>query len=122
MNPDKSQHSPSLAVRVTAPDSVLEYACAVLNDGLFILKFRDAIHEGDGVRIARCRKVMLLYFFYSKHSKYALEAIHLHAALNGCVSPRLQKYLLWCRVINTHGDAGRNIPSDLYMYRLMPGF
>ena len=74
---DKSQCSPSLAVRTTAPDGVLEYACAVLNYGLFLLEFRDAIHEGDGERIARCWKAMLLYFSFGKRSKYALEAVHL---------------------------------------------
>lgn len=115
LNPDISQHSPSIAVRMTAPDGVLEYACAVLNDGLFILELRDAIHEGDGERIARCWKVMLLYFFYGKRSKYALEAVHFQAALNACVSPCLRQELLWCRVVNTHGGAGKNIPSDLFM-------
>ena len=43
-----SPASPSLTVRMTAPDGMLEYACAVLNDGLLMLEFRDAIHEGDG--------------------------------------------------------------------------
>ena len=28
-----ANESPSLAVRMTAPDGVLEYACAELNDG-----------------------------------------------------------------------------------------
>ena len=115
---DKSQCSPSLAVRTTAPDGVLEYACAVLNDGLFLLEFRDAIHEGDGERIARCWKAMLLYFSFGKRSKYALEAVHLQAALNACVSPALRQEILWCRVVNTQGGAGRNIPTDLFMEHL----
>ncbi len=45
---------PSQAVHDTAPDGVFDYACAVLNDGLLLLEFRDAIHEGDGDRILRC--------------------------------------------------------------------
>ena len=118
LDTNESQHSPSLSVRRTAPDGVLEYACAVLNDGLFLLEFRDAIHEGDGERIARCWKVMLLYFSYGNRSKYALEAVHLQAALNGCVSPCIREELLWCRVVNTHGGVGRNIPSDLFMEHL----
>ena len=113
-----AQASPSLAVRTTAPDGVLEYSCAVLNDGLLMLEFRDAIHEGDGERIARCWKVMLLYFFYGKRSKYAIEAVHLHAALNGSLSLCLREELLWSRVVNTRGGAGMNIPSDLYMEHL----
>jgi len=39
-------------VRQTATDGIFEYGCAVLNDGLAFLEFRDAIHEGDGERIA----------------------------------------------------------------------
>ena len=34
-------------------DGVLAYACAVLSDGMFMLKFRDAIREGDGERAIR---------------------------------------------------------------------
>lgn len=63
-------------------------------------------------------KVILLYFSYGKRSKYVLEAIHLQAALNSCVSPCLRAELLWCRVTNTCGGAGRNIPSDLFMEHL----
>ena len=103
---------------MTAPDGVLEYACAVLNDGLLLLEFRDANHEGDGERIARCWKVMLLYFFFGKRTKYTIEAIHLHAALNASLSPCLREELLWSRVVNTQGGAGRNIPSDLFMEHL----
>ena len=61
---------------------------------------------------------MLLYFSYGKRSKYALEAVHLQAKLNSCVSPCVREELLWCRVVNTHGGAGRNIPSDLFMEHL----
>ena len=118
MNPETTLRSPPLAVRKTAPDDVLEYSCAILNDGLFLLELRDAIHEGDGERLARCWRVMLLYFTYADRSKYALEAVHLQAALNGAVSPCLREELLWCRFVNSQGGAGKNIPSDLFMEHL----
>ena len=35
MNPVITLRSPTLAIRRTAPDGVLEYSCAVRNDGLF---------------------------------------------------------------------------------------
>ena len=97
---------------------MLEYSCAVLNDGLFPLELRDAIHEGDGKRMARCWEVMLLYFTYGKLSKYPLEAVHLQAALNGCISPCLREELLWYRFVNSRGGAGKNIPSDVFMEHL----
>ena len=62
MDPVTTLRSPTLAVRRTAPDSMLEYSCAVLNDGLFFSELRDGIYEGDGERLERCWKVMLLYF------------------------------------------------------------
>ena len=37
-----------------APDGVLNYSSAVLNDGLLMLELRDDIREGDGPRIIRC--------------------------------------------------------------------
>ena len=107
-----------MSSRETAPDGVFEYACAVLNDGLNFLEFRDAIHEGDGERIIRCWKVMLLYFFHGKRTKYTLEAIHLQAAVSACVSPCLREELIWCRVVNTCGGLGNNLPTDLYMEHL----
>ena len=109
---------PSILSRETAPDGIFEYACAVLNDGLIFLEFRDAIHEGDGERIIRCWKVMLLYFFHGKRTKYTLEAIHLQAAINACVSPCLREELMWCRVLNTRGGLGNNLPTDLFMEHL----
>ena len=37
-----------------APDGVLNYSSAILNDGLLMLELRDAIREGDGPRIIQC--------------------------------------------------------------------
>ena len=76
----------SQAVQIAQPDGVYSYACAVLCDGLLLLELRDAIHQGDGPRILRCWKFMLLYFKRHNHHKYALEAFRLLAALNGVVS------------------------------------
>ena len=59
---------------------------------------------------------MLLYLFLGKCTKYAIEAIHLHAA---SLSPCLREELQWSRVVNTQGVAGRNIPSDLFMEHLI---
>lgn len=109
---------PSQAVHDTAPDGVFDYACAILNDGLLLLEFRDAIHEGDGGRILRCWKLLMLYFRFAGHTKYALEAFLLTAKVSGVTSPRLQKQILWSRVVNSKGGSGRNIPIDLHMEHL----
>lgn len=108
----------SQEVMQEAPDGVFNYASAVLTDGLLLLEFRDAIHEGDGPRIMRCWKFMLLYFFSSGHNKYALEAFNLLADVHSAASPRLAHQIMWSRTVNTQGRPGHNVPVDLHMEHL----
>ena len=98
-------------------DHVWEYACVVLSTGLFMAEFKDAIREGDGIRVDRVWKYLLLYFRSSGKTKYALEALYLQFQ-KLTLSPRLRKQLLWSRFINSRGDAGRNISCDLHMEHL----
>lgn len=102
------------SVRENIPDGVFNYACCVLNDGLLLLEFRDAIHEGDGPRILRCWKFLLIYYRHAKHYKYALEAFNLLAQVNVLASARMRNQLTWSRVVNARGGVGRNIPVDLH--------
>ena len=108
----------SLSVKKKVPDGVFNYASAILNDGLLLLELRDAIHEGDGPRVVRCWKFMLLHWRHAKHTKYSLEALHLIAAINATATERIAYELVWCRFINTRGVPGGNIPVDLYMEHL----
>jgi hypothetical protein len=102
-------------VQLAQPDYVFSYACTVLSDGLLLYELRDAIHNGDGLRILRCWKFMLLYFKAYNHHKYSLEAFRLLAAVNSnYCSPLVQSQILWSRTVNTHGGSGRNIPVDLH--------
>lgn len=39
-----------------------EYAKEVLTHSLFYLEYKDAIREGDGIRVLRCWKYLLLFF------------------------------------------------------------
>ena len=99
-------------------DGVFNYASAVLNDGLLFMELRDAIREGDGPRIIRCWKFMLLYWKHAGHTKYAYEVIELISSIEAASSPRIAHELVWCRVVNTRGGAGNNIPVDLYLEHL----
>lgn len=65
----------SVGVKKNAPDGVYNYACAISNDGLLLLELRDAICEGDGPRVIRCWKFMLLHWRHAKHTKYSLEVL-----------------------------------------------
>ncbi len=101
-----------------SPDGVFEYARAVLNDGLLLMEFRDAIKEGDGDRIMRCWKFMLPYFHATGHTKYRLEAFNLLASVHATASPRLSHQIMWSRTVNTQGHKGHNVPIDLQMEHL----
>ena len=108
----------SLSVQKKVPDGIFNYSSAVLNDGLLLLELRDAIREGDGPRVIRCWKFMLLHWRHAKHTKYSLEALHLLAAINATATARIAHELIWCRFINTRGVPGGNMPVDLYMEHL----
>ena len=79
---------------------------------------RDAIHEGDGPRLLRCWKFLLLHWRYSGHTMYAIEAIHLLGAVHATATPRVAHELTWCRSVNSCGGSGNNIPVDLFMEHL----
>ena len=76
-------------------------------------EFTDAWSEGDGPRILRCWKVMMLHFYANRNTKYALEALRLQFDL-ASLPPSLVHQLTWGRTVNTHGGSGRNLPCDLH--------
>lgn len=114
----RSHEQTSTAPVEGAPDGVFNYSSAVLNDGLLLLELRDAIREGDGIRVLRCWKFMLLYWRYGNHTKYCLEAFHLLASVNATATPRIAHEIIWCRFVNSRGGSGKNIPVDLFMEHL----
>ena len=77
-----------------APDGVLNYASAVLYDGLLLLEFKDTI-RGDGIRILRCWKVLLMYYRNANHTNYASEAFQFIAQVTATASPRVATQLLY---------------------------
>jgi len=103
-------------------DSVLEYAKEIFSLGLLLMEFIDSIKEGDGERILRCWKYMLLYFKVSHKVKYSIEAFHLLAHYHYIYSERLCRQLLCSRTINVHGKPGKNISMDLHLEHLNRDF
>ncbi len=99
-------------------DNIREYAQDVLTLGLLYLEFCDAIKEGDGSRILRCWRYLLLVYRASHRTNYAIEAFTLLAHEKYILSPRMALQLKWSRTINTHGRPGKNIPCDLHLEHL----
>ena len=98
-------------------DGVQAYAKELLTLGLIWHGFHDACKEGDGNRILRYWKLMMLLFKKQSKHNYAKEALNLlHQAVSLSACERGQ--LLWSRTINTHGRIGCNVPMDLHMEHL----
>ena len=98
----------------TAPDCVLVYSKELLTLSLLWFGFYDSIKEGDGERVKRYWKFMLLLFKASKRRNYAVEAANF--LINETLyPPRLKNQMLWSRFVNVKGRQGCNIPLDLHM-------
>ena len=109
---------PSSSGVVEDRDEVYEYAREALTLMLLHEEFKDAIREGDGERVLRVWKFLLIIFKASNKSNYSIEAFNLLAQYYILLPPRLSQQLLWSRFINTHGKQGRNIPCDLHLEHL----
>ena len=96
-------------------DLVHFYAAEVLTLSLVWHGFHDAIQEGDGERIIRYWKFLLIIFKTSNQHNYAKEAVNLLMQYHYLFTDRQKSELLsnWC--INTMGQQGTNIPCDLHI-------
>ena len=90
------------------------YNTVLLAEGLFFLNFLDSVSEGDGDRILRQYKyLMLLCRADGSHSsKYALESLYQLLLVNG-LSESEAGVFTWNRSVNNRGGAGKNIAFDL---------
>ena len=96
-------------------DKVYLYAQETLTLGLLWLGFHDAIREGDGDRMVRYWKMLLVLFKSTRHPNYAKEGTLLLMQFKYHLSERQREQLLWSRCINTRGYAGCNVPCDLHL-------
>lgn len=96
-------------------DCVLAYAKELLTLGLLLLEYNDAVREGDGFRILRCWRFLLLVFKATGRRKYSIQAATLLFQYEYLFSERKRHQLLWSRTVNVHG---KNIAMDLHMEHL----
>lgn len=99
-------------------DTRYNYACTRLSIGLFIRYFDDAVKEGEGQRIVRCWKFLMLIFKAHGHPKYALAAFQIQANILAILSPREAHQLIWNRTVNNKGGRGKNISLDLKLEQI----
>ena len=75
--------------------------------------FHDAWKEGDGGRLIRYWKFLLLHLRADGRTKYAIETFRLVAQTSALLSPRKAHQMIWNRTCNPKGGSGNDIPLDL---------
>ena len=91
-------------------DGVCIYATELLSLGLLWHGFYDAVKEGDGNRIIRYLKFLLVVFKPTSCHNYGKKAVNSLLQYNYTFSEMHKEQLLWSRCINT--------PCDLHMEHL----
>ena len=93
-------------------EDMYNYQRALLEIGMVIINFLDAISEGE--RVIRNWKFLLLYFQHDNGSqKYSLEALYLMSQVNALFSPKAAHHIVWNRFSKRKQCQGGNIPLDL---------
>ena len=104
---------------VKAPKSSLDdmynYQCSFMEVSMLLTNFYDAVSEGDGLRLVRCWKFILLHLIEDGASsrKYALEAFYLLCQINSILTPRAAHRIIWNRFYKSKPGPAGNIPLDL---------
>ena len=101
-------------------DDMYNYQVSLMEYGMIIKNFYDAVSEGDGGRVFLYWKFMLLYLKNdgTRSKKYALEAFCMMCQFYCLLSERGAHRLIWNRFIKNFGGLGGNIPLDLGLEHL----
>ena len=116
--PKKKLHKKKVPQKKVPKSTVYEYTCAVISLGLLYLDFKDAVREGDGERVLRLYKYLMLIWKATGHKNYAIEAFTLLSQYHLLLPQNLAEQLKWSRFVNVHGLPGHNISCDLHMEHL----
>ncbi|XP_065061936.1 uncharacterized protein LOC135688833 [Rhopilema esculentum] len=96
-------------------DDMLNYQLVLLEFGMLVQNFFDAIIEGDGERIVRCWEFFLPYLRCDGQGSthYALEAFYLLCRVNALLTPKAAHELKWNRFFKNKNGPGGKIPLNL---------
>ncbi len=93
-------------------DAVFAHSCSLLTMCLICHDFTDARQAGDGERIIRLMKYMLLYFRSSGKTKYSLQVLRQLAQVKCLLTPREAHHVIHNRFVNTKGRPDTNVELD----------
>lgn len=102
----------------SSSDPIYQYHSARLQCGLLVLNMMDAVQEGDGNRLVRCYKMILLFQYKFHHTKYAFVLLLFFAKIYALLSEKEAYLLIHNRFVNKKGKKGGNIALDLHMEHL----
>jgi hypothetical protein len=101
-------------------DHVFNYALQVIQMGVFFLQLDDTEHEGDGERMMRNWKLLMLYARCSGRSKkYAFEAMRLITYCRALYTEKMAHRVIHGQFVNPSGGMGRNYANDLKQEHLV---
>ena len=101
-----------------AEDGIQIYGKQLLGIGMLYWEYTDAIKEGDGDRLLRCWKYMLVLFINTGRKNYSIEALKMLYQFYYQLPQRQATQLLYSRFVNVFGLPGHNIPTDLHLEHL----
>lgn len=96
-------------------DHHYNYGCVTLMYGLLLRDIDDAVCEGDGSRIIRLYKFLLLLYKMGKNKNYSLSVLKLLCSVNSLLSQKKSHQLVWNRTINERKWQGKRKSLDLKM-------
>ncbi|CAH1242413.1 Hypp6676 [Branchiostoma lanceolatum] len=105
--------SPDCVRGAQSEDNVQNYTKALMWEGMCHMARRDSVREGDGPAIVDMWKFDMVSFWTKKHFKYFIIAHQMLTGVGEFLPARLRHNLVWNRVGNVRGGAGRNVGLDL---------
>jgi len=93
-------------------DSIMNYSRNALTLTFIAKNFLDAKKRGDGERIYRLYKYLLVYFKVDGRHKYSYQSLHFLAQINFLLPPALAHELKWNRFVNNLGKPDSNVELD----------
>ncbi len=107
-------HQPPPEKQALAPDkdALFNYTRTALSLCMLAYDFTDARQMGDGERLMRLYKFLLLHFKAAKKPKYSYQVLRLLAQIQCFLSPCLAYELKWNRFVNKTGEPKSNIEVD----------
>ena len=98
----------------SSEDRIFNYGLQVIQLGVFLMQIDDTEREGDGERMMRNWKMLMLYNrSRGRGTKYAFEAMRLITNCRALYTPKMAHRIIHGMFVNPKGGEGNNYPNDL---------